>query len=104
MSVGRPIATSNPNTSPATVNLKPCRCNDSALHTLQCCHRHGRWSGWGRAVFFNLFAAAEPSTNVCVAHGTLWKDPSTQAHNQEAKPPARFLTPLEKYIVHSLKS
>jgi len=32
------------------------------------------------------------------------KIPSTQAHNQEAKPPARFLTPLEKYIVHSLKS
>jgi len=28
------------------------------------------------AVFFNLFAAAEPSTNVCVAHGTLSNDPS----------------------------
>jgi len=26
-------------------------------------------------VFFILFAAAEPSTNVCVAHGTLCNDP-----------------------------
>jgi len=23
-------------------------------------------------MFFNLFAAAEPSANVCLAHGTLW--------------------------------
>jgi len=28
------------------------------------------------AVFFNLFAATEPSANVCDAHGTLWNDPS----------------------------
>jgi len=28
------------------------------------------------AVFFNLFAATEPSTNVCVAHGILCNDPS----------------------------
>jgi len=28
------------------------------------------------AVFFNYFAAAEPSANVCVAHGTLCNDPS----------------------------
>jgi len=27
-------------------------------------------------VFFNLFAAAESSTNVCVVHGTLCNDPS----------------------------
>jgi len=27
-------------------------------------------------VFFNLFAAAEPSTNVCIAHRTLCNDPS----------------------------
>jgi len=26
--------------------------------------------------FFNLFAAREPSANVCVAHGTLCNDPS----------------------------
>ena len=32
--------------------------------------------GLERAVFFNLFAAAEPSANVCVAHGTLCNDPS----------------------------
>jgi len=31
---------------------------------------------WSAAVFFNLFAAAEPSANVCVAHGTLCNDPS----------------------------
>jgi len=29
-----------------------------------------------RSVFFNLFAAMEPSANVCVAHGTLFSDPS----------------------------
>jgi len=29
-----------------------------------------------RAVFFNLFAAAQPSANVWVAHGTLCNDPS----------------------------
>jgi len=28
------------------------------------------------AVFFNHFVAAEPSVNVCVAHGTLCNDPS----------------------------
>jgi len=28
------------------------------------------------AVFFNLFAAGEPSANVCVAYGTLCNDPS----------------------------
>ena len=28
------------------------------------------------AVFFNLFAAAEPSANVCVAHGTICNDSS----------------------------
>jgi len=27
-------------------------------------------------VFFNLFPTAEPSANVCVAHGTLCNDPS----------------------------
>jgi len=27
-------------------------------------------------VFFNHFAAAEPSANVCIAHGTLCSDPS----------------------------
>jgi len=27
-------------------------------------------------VFFNLFAAMEPSANVCVAHGTLCSDPT----------------------------
>jgi len=27
-------------------------------------------------VFFNLFAAAEPSVIVCVARGTLWNYPS----------------------------
>jgi len=27
-------------------------------------------------VFFNLFAAAEPSASVCVAHGTLCNNPS----------------------------
>ena len=27
-------------------------------------------------MFFNLFAAREPSANVCVAHGTLCNDPS----------------------------
>jgi len=27
-------------------------------------------------VFFNLFAAAEPSVNVCVAHGIQYNDPS----------------------------
>jgi len=27
-------------------------------------------------VFFNIFAAAEPSANVCVAHGTLRNGPS----------------------------
>jgi len=27
-------------------------------------------------VFFNHFASAEPSTNVCVAHETLCNDPS----------------------------
>ena len=29
-----------------------------------------------RSMFFNLFAAAEPSANVCVARGTLCNDPS----------------------------
>jgi len=29
-----------------------------------------------RAVFLNLFAVAEPSANVCVAHETLRNDPS----------------------------
>jgi len=29
-----------------------------------------------KSVFFNLFAAAEPCANVCVAHGTLCNDPS----------------------------
>jgi len=29
-----------------------------------------------RAVFFNLFAAPEPSANVCVVHATLSNDPS----------------------------
>jgi len=28
-----------------------------------------------KPVFFNLFAAAEPSANVCVTHGTLCNDP-----------------------------
>jgi len=28
------------------------------------------------AMFFNHFAAAEPSVNVCVAHGSLCNDPS----------------------------
>ena len=28
------------------------------------------------AVFFNHFAAAEPSVNVCVAHGAQYNDPS----------------------------
>jgi len=28
------------------------------------------------AVFFNHFAAAEPSVYICVAHGTLCNDPS----------------------------
>jgi len=28
------------------------------------------------AVFFNLFAAAEPSANICLAHGTLRNDQS----------------------------
>jgi len=28
------------------------------------------------AVFFNLIAAAEPSANACVAHGTLCNDPT----------------------------
>jgi len=27
-------------------------------------------------VFLNLFAAAEPSTNICVVHGILCSDPS----------------------------
>jgi len=31
---------------------------------------------WVTAVFFNLFAAAKPSANVCVAHGILCNDPS----------------------------
>jgi len=31
-----------------------------------------------RTVFFNLYAAAEPSANVCVAHGTLCNDPNVQ--------------------------
>jgi len=30
-------------------------------------------------VFFNLFAAADPYANVCVAHGTLCNDPSVIA-------------------------
>jgi len=30
-------------------------------------------------VFFNLFSAAEPFANVCVAHGTLRNDPSVYA-------------------------
>ena len=29
-----------------------------------------------KPVFFNLFAAAEPSANVCVSHGTLCNDSS----------------------------
>jgi len=29
------------------------------------------WRGWCKAVFFNFFAATEPSANFCVAHGTL---------------------------------
>jgi len=29
-----------------------------------------------QSVFFNLFAAAKPSVNVCVAHGTLCNYPS----------------------------
>jgi len=28
------------------------------------------------ATFFNLFAAAKPSANVCVVHGTVRNDPS----------------------------
>jgi len=28
------------------------------------------------AAFFNIFAATEPSENVCVVHGTLCNDPS----------------------------
>ena len=47
------------------------------------------------AVFFNLFAAAEPSANVCVARGTLCNDPSvyiaTTAKNCGCKfPPNKF--------------
>jgi len=30
---------------------------------------------WPMAVFYNLFAAAEPSANVSVAHGTLCNNP-----------------------------
>jgi len=45
------------------------------------------------AVFFNLFAAAEPSANVCVARGTLCNDPSvyiaTTAKNCGCKFPPR---------------
>jgi len=31
-------------------------------------------------VFFNLFAAAEPTANVCVAHGTRCNDPSVYGY------------------------
>jgi len=31
-----------------------------------------------KAVFFNLFAAAEPYTSVKVSHGTPWTDPWVQ--------------------------
>jgi len=35
-----------------------------------------RRPGARKSMFFDLFAAAKPSANVCVAHGTLCNDPS----------------------------
>jgi len=52
----------NPKPTTALINLKV-----SAICTFQ---------PHPNAVFFNLFAAAEPSLNVCVAHGTQYNDPS----------------------------
>ena len=66
------------------------------------------------AVFFNLFAAAEPSTNACVARETLCNDPSVyiattaqnggcefpprQIRSVSAEPPAANRgTPIEKH-------
>ena len=43
-----------------------------------------------RSVFFHLFAAAKPSANVCVAHGTLCNDPSVYAATTALKGVCEF--------------
>jgi len=54
----------------------------SEIYKVQHYHQFARrlqafWSIFRlRPVFVNLFAATEPSGNVCIAHGTLCNDPS----------------------------
>jgi len=58
-------------------------CNDEIVvgsYPLLCLQR--QVAKLARAAFFNLFAAAEPSANVCVAHGTLAKGSITQKEQQ----------------------
>ena len=64
-------------------------------------------------VFFSHFAAAEPSVNVCVAHGTLCNDPgvyiATTAQNSDCEfRPGNFclfrLNPLQPLAEPRLKN
>jgi len=62
--------------------LRPCPLHSFQRFNIQVesPYQHVFAATESKPVFFNLFAAAEPSATICVAHGTLWNDPSAVAY------------------------